>query len=367
MKDIRARSGDPGMPGVRSERGQLLPMFALALVALVLAAGVVVDGGYGYFQRRLTQNAADFAAMAATRIIGQKLTGRPAGAGTANNVKGAISKMLDANDAELVGARYVDEEGDLLANVMTASAIPERTFGVVIEARSSWRPFLLGVIDGGDWLVTASATAFTPGRSLGGGMIPIAIKDATYDGLVDCPLLDINECIHDNLTSGHLNIPGGFGWLKFGVNNGNKCDWGPSLGMTDGGCQSSKTFLDEEIGPPGDSHGCCTAVGLPGSSDRIGSLTGNEWGDIGFYSANQIPVWVPIFDYAAGNGANGYYHIVGFGAIILTDDNEHAKWLEGAGIADACAEGTEIPGHDYCTAPGGAFTIDVTGEVLLVR
>ena len=43
MKYIRARSGDPGMPGVRSERGQLLPMFALALVALVLAAGIVVD------------------------------------------------------------------------------------------------------------------------------------------------------------------------------------------------------------------------------------------------------------------------------------------------------------------------------------
>ena len=67
--------------------------------------------------------------------------------------------------------------------------------------------------------------------------------------------------------------------------------------------------------------------------------TGNEWGDLDFYSANQIPVWVPIFDYAAGNGANGYYHIVGFGAIILTGDNEHAKWLQGAGIAHACGRG----------------------------
>ena len=65
----------------RSERGQLIPMFALALVTLVLATGVVIDGGYGYVQRRLTQNAADFAAMAATRIIGQKLTGRPPGPG----------------------------------------------------------------------------------------------------------------------------------------------------------------------------------------------------------------------------------------------------------------------------------------------
>ena len=77
----------------RSERGQIIPMFALALVTLVLAAGVVVDGGYAYAQRRLTQNAADFAAMAATRIIGQKLTGRPVGSGTAANVKGAIAEI----------------------------------------------------------------------------------------------------------------------------------------------------------------------------------------------------------------------------------------------------------------------------------
>ena len=74
-----------------------------------------------------------------------------------------------------------------------------------------------------------------------------------------------------------------------------------------------------------------TAVGL-GGSDRIGSLTGNEWGDISFYVDNQIPVWVPIWDQAGGNGADGWYHIVGFGAILLTGDNEHAKWLEEAGF-----------------------------------
>src|SRR6187200_2933830 len=94
----------------RAQRGQIIPMFALALVTLVLAAGVVVDGGYAYAQRRLTQNAADFAAMAATRIIGQKLTGRPAGTGTAANVRKAIQTMLDANDAELVSARFVNED-----------------------------------------------------------------------------------------------------------------------------------------------------------------------------------------------------------------------------------------------------------------
>ena len=88
------------------------------------------------------------------------------------------------------------------------------------------------------------------------------------------------------------------------------------------------------------------------ASDRIGSLTGNEWGDLSFYTDNQIPVWVPIWDYAGGNGANGWYHIVGFGAIVFTGDNEHAKWLEGAAIESACKPGTEITGHPTAPSPG---------------
>ena len=351
----------------RTQRGQILPLFALALTAVVLGAAVVVDGGYGYAQRRATQNAADFAAMAGTRIVGQKLTGRPPGSGTAANVQASIQSVLDAHEADLVSAQYVDEAGLALGNVVGSSTIPNDAFGVVVNARSNWQPFLLGVIGVVDWEASAQATALTPGESLGGGVLPIGIQDDTYDDLVDCPVTDINACVDQNLTSGHLNIPGGFGWLKFGVNNGSKCDWGPSLGMIDGGCESSKVFLDEQVGPPGNSYGCCTAVNQPGSVDLIGSLTGNEWGDLEFYTENRIPVWVPIWDTAGGTGANGYYHIVGFGAIVLTGENEHAKWLEGAAISNACQSGTEIPGHAYCTAPGGSFTIDVTGEVRLVR
>jgi hypothetical protein len=355
-------------PIPRPERGQILPLFAFTLVALLLGVAVVVDGGYAYAQRRHTQNAADFAAMAGTRIVGQKLTGRPTGSGTSANVRAAIQKMLTAGGAELVSARFVNEHGQPLADVMTAGTIPALAFGVTVEARSQWRPFLIGIIGGGDWLVSAEATAFTPGRSLGGGVLPLGIQDTRYDSLVDCPLVDINSCIDQNLTSGKLYIPGGFAWLKFGIHGqGGKCDWSPSLGMIGGGCQASQTFLDEQIGPPGDSYGCCTSVGLAGNYDRIGSLTGNEWGDLSFHEDNQIPVWVPIWDHAGGTGSNAYYHIVGFGALIITGDNEHAKWLEGASISNACAEGTTIPGHDYCTTPGGAFTIDVTGEVRLVR
>ncbi len=344
-----------------SQRGQALTLFALALTAIVLGAAVVVDGGYAFAQRRQAQNAADFAAMAGTRIVGMHVTGQPPGVATAPNVEAAITTTLTANDSTLVDAQYVDATGASLGSVVGASVIPAGAFGVVVEARTTWKPFLLGVIGITDWEATSSATAMTPGSSLGGGVLPIGIQDTRFNSLVSCPLTQLDDCIDQNLTSGSLNIPGGFGWLKFGL--GPKCNWPASLGMESGGCETNKPFLDSQIGPPSNTFGCCTAVGLPGSEDKIGSLTGNEWGDLSYYVDNQVPVWVPVWDTAGGNGANGYYHIVGFGAILLTGDNEHAKWLEGAAIDVPCV----IPGEKYCSAPGGSFTVDVTGEVQLVR
>jgi hypothetical protein len=352
------------------QRGQAIALFGIALSALVLGAAVVVDGGYAFAQRRASQNAADFAALAGTRIVGIHLTGRPVGAGTAANVRQAIAATLDANGAELVDAQYVDETGEPMGSVTDALHIPHGAFGVVVSARTAWQPFLLGIIGITDWAAASSATAYTPGRSVGGGVMPLGIQDTVFDGHARCPMTDLDDCT-DHLTSGYLNIPGGFGWLKFGLQGqGGKCDWESSLGMEAGGCEASKTFLDSEMGPPTDSHGCCTAVGLPGSEDKIGSLTGNEWGDLSFYIDNQIPFWVPIWDHAGGTGSNAWYHVVGFGAIVITGDNEHAKWLEGAVIESSCnsvSGNYKVPGHQYCAAPDGSFTIDVTGTVRLVR
>ena len=49
----------------RDERGQVLVVFALALVAIVAMTGLVIDGGDTFVRRRDQQNVADQAAMAA--------------------------------------------------------------------------------------------------------------------------------------------------------------------------------------------------------------------------------------------------------------------------------------------------------------
>ena len=90
-----------------SQHGQALALFTLALTVIVLGVALVVDGGYAYAQRRVAQNAADFAALAGTRIVSIHLTGNPPGAGTAANVEGSVRSALAANDAVLVSAYAV--------------------------------------------------------------------------------------------------------------------------------------------------------------------------------------------------------------------------------------------------------------------
>jgi Flp pilus assembly protein TadG len=348
------------------EHGQILVLFVLSLVVMLLIAGLVVDGGYAYTQSRTTQNAADFAAMAGTRIIGEKLTGNAAN-GTPGNVTTAIQSALAANNATLATATYVDGSGASLGNVVGAASIPSSAVGVVVTAQSTWHPYFLGLVGMNNWTAVSTATAVTPGTSTGGGVLPIGLQSDTYDGLTKCAVDQLDSCVQQNLTSGALNIPGGFAWLKFGATG--KCA-GYGLGMsTTDGCDTSQTFLQSEVGPPPNSYGCCTAVGLPGSNDFIGSATGNKPADLSFYIQNEIPVWVPIWDTAGGTGANGYYHIVGFGAIIFTgEDTQHGKWLTGAAVSGVgCPGGSTVPGTTYCSAPGGAFTIGVTGAVHLVH
>ena len=264
-----------------SQRGQALVLFTLSVVVMLLMAGLVVDGGYAFSQRRLAQNAADFASMAGTRIVGEARTGQPDGAGTAGHVQEAITSVLAANQAELESAQYVNSVGAALGDVYGLGAIPSNAFGVVVNASTSWHPFFLGIVGISDWTASSTATSITPGESVGGEVLPVGVEDGAFQGLDPCPVDNLANCI-DNLTSGQLNVGGQFGWLAFGLDNGSggKCPWADppgSLGMVEGGCLVSQTFLNYEIGTNGgaNSYGCCTAVGQ-GGPDLIGGLTGNE-------------------------------------------------------------------------------------------
>src|SRR3954468_13561643 len=88
----------------RDERGQVLVIFALALVAIVAMTGLVLDGGSTFVHLRDQQNVADAAAMAAG--YGYSLDGLTPSATTAARTSAASNGYNHGTGGVLVDVSY---------------------------------------------------------------------------------------------------------------------------------------------------------------------------------------------------------------------------------------------------------------------
>jgi Putative Flp pilus-assembly TadE/G-like len=319
-------------------RGQMAILMAVVLSLIVFAVGLVIDGGNGLAQRRASQNASDFGAVAGARVIADYIAGDTTN-GTDANVEQAILSTVAANGGAIAlgapaGPRYVDANGAILGYV--GAGLPATAVGVAVNSNRDWKPFFLGLFGIDKWITSADATA-KGGWSLSGPppgtIFPVGIAENFFRSYPSCTSDQISTdpsdpCYPQHLTPGNLNVPGGFGWLKFG------CD-GYGLGQDPpanaGGCGNSKPFLQGEIDGL-NSYGCCSAISTPGL-DRIGSLPGNKVSaDCSYYITNKIHVTVPIWDIAGGTGSNAWYHIVGYAGFQLTScsggKNIEGVWRE---------------------------------------
>jgi hypothetical protein len=195
----------------------------------------------------------------------------------------------------------------------------------------------VGLPIGNTWTASAVATArggYRAGGPPAGNLLPIGVSKKTYDAGPICPLGTPDaQCTLIHLTSGNLNIPGGFGWLSFGCGTSHDDNGNPyGLGQNSSGCSTNKPFLVGEWGDlgatppvPPKSYGCCAEVGQPGSGDDIGSLPGNKASvddntpGVAYYIDNGLVGFVPIWDYAFGNGNPDHagYHIIGYAGFQL--------------------------------------------------
>lgn len=314
-------------------RGQILALFALSATVIVLAVGLVIDGGSALAQRRNSQNTSDFAALAGARIVAEWI-GQDTVNGTDANVAAAITTSLTASGADPIvfgapnGPIYVDAAGNSTGYVGTGAAgsvPPANTVGVKVGSKRTFRPYFLGIIGVNNWVASSTATArggYAAGGP-GGDVFPAGVSLAFFQTYPFCTgeVGSSADCTEQHLTPGNLNVPGGFGWLKFGAVG--KCA-GFGLGMsTTSGCDPNKPFLQDEIGPPPNSYGCCQAVtGGAAPADRIGSVPGNKASaDCTYYVNSKVVVTVPVWDYAGGTGDGAWYHIIGFAGFQLTGCN----------------------------------------------
>jgi Flp pilus assembly protein TadG len=181
--------------------GQILVLFTLALVVLLGFAGLALDGGSAFAQRRDQQTAADLAALAA-----------------ANDylINGSMSQAIDRGRAVAAANRYTHGAGTTTVDIAIDTSNGVR---VTAGVRADHRNTLVGVLGMPTWEVStvASALAGFPDTVHGASPFIFSADAFQTDGT---PLyqteMDFGETNGDVPTS---SID--FAWTNYGTGNVN--------------------------------------------------------------------------------------------------------------------------------------------------
>ena len=210
------------------ERGQLLVVFAISLVAVIGTVGLVIDGGGTFVQRRDQQNVADAAAMAA---------GYAYLAGT--NVTTAANAVAVANG-------YTDGSGGV---VITVTQTPS---DITVSVTKPHRNYFAGVLGFATWNVSTTATVQAGIPNGAYGAMPLIFNEDAYD---DPKSRNPNSPkAFDEPGSGPSDVPTGpskFNWTVFCEANGNPCNGDSSTvdDLISGGGYDKSIYLNDQIGP----------------------------------------------------------------------------------------------------------------------
>ena len=347
--------------GARTDpRGQVLVIVAAGLVSLVAVTGFVIDGGYAWGQQRMNQNAADAASEAGAVVLAEILTGLPRSDG---DVLTAVGGSTAANGVTKVGAWYTDILGSLIdaggavvgsraaAAAVGSGAIPPEAAGVEVATSKTFDTFLMAIIGFETLTTTADATAvagYVQSICRADGdcavlpvTIPLNVVTCNSSGDI-VPADPVQEWPYFNVPVTIplcKNNPGNVGWL----------DWTPTAGGV--------SELVTAIGPPGTND----TMTVPGwfYVTATGNINSAQVEDaLNWYTANGIPVLIPMFDSTCntepnppspgvgdvdrcppanvgGQGQNQWYHVDRFVSFLF--DVPKGAYVSGSDKA-ACEE-----------------------------
>lgn len=213
----------------RTSEGQIIVVFAGAIIALIIAVGLVVDVGLAWSKQRDTQNAADAAAKAGALILARRAAEGSTSPTTDQDVRNAVLGSAAANRVTLEAAVYTDWQGnDLRIGVgsIGAAAPPSSAAGVRAVARQVAGTFLIRVIGQNNWRIIQEATAVSgpttgcvdteEGCTVLPVAFPVNVFGCTNTGKSD-PIeppqgWDVGQQITLPLCGGN---PGSVGWLDW--------------------------------------------------------------------------------------------------------------------------------------------------------
>ena len=350
----------------------MLVLFTLALIAMLAAVAVVIDGGNAWAQERQTQNGTDAAAFAGATVLADDIvSGDRTDAEVLAAVNGAATEM-----AFTVGsATYTDIAGNdlgiVVGSVLGNGPPPTGARGVAVTGERQFDTLIAGLIGLSDLTAVTEAVAVSGEVAPPGiGLLPVTppINILTCDGQNRPDFeLPLTEWAPNTLYKIPLcqSGSGNVGWI----------DWTP----TGGGSSELASCIANPAGTPG----CTDPIAVP--SWQYVAQTGNTNsgpvesalrlydGDIVLLplfddTCNEQPVDLDPNDGettedcggGAGNGQNFWYHFIGVGALRLcapgiTDDfgnpcTDHGSYLQGNN-RDEC----EVGGNGATSCLVGQF------------
>jgi Flp pilus assembly protein TadG len=228
----------PGTTPRGRERGQILVIFALGIIAVIAMTGLVIDGGGTYVQRRGQQNVVDAASMA--------------GAYAYLNSNGDVNQAQAAAQQVAADNGYQNGTNGSVVTVSVTGTDPE-TASVVVTLTKPHRNYFSGIVGFTTWDVTTTATAGTGVPNGANGVMPIIFnKDAFDNNKGD----EQNPVTFDEPGTGTQDVPQPadppqFNWTDFCTANGNPCNGDSNTIdqiINDNGKKQTVT-LNMEIGP----------------------------------------------------------------------------------------------------------------------
>ena len=369
-------------------RGQVIVVLALAMVPLLIMAGLVVDGGYAFSQQRNAQNGVDAAAQAGAVVIVQNLPFRirnQTQPKTDQDVLNAVVASASANGITTTPtAEYTGITGELIG--VTVGSLgnqppPSTAYGVRAGGDVAVQTFFSAI--GGFTGFTASAKA----TAVAGAIDSIcAATDGSCQFIpVTFPSGALTTCTGNNSqsnttlpytfvaspsASNEMIIPlcstaaGNVGWLNIEPDNA-QCNGG---GTQDLACDIS-TPSQTQIQTPIWIHAVTGNTNSIQVQNALNQYTGPTVGtyEPGLDQVVQIPLYecidngvgqvgpnplcpanrTPPEPVVTGTGSQTYYRIVGIAAFIL----------DKAYIQSNNPECNQAPGSPFVGGNGGTGCI----------
>ena len=223
-------SARPAEPTLRPtpERGQLLVVFALALIAMVAMVGLIIDGGDTFLQRRDEQNVADAAAMAA---------------GYAD-----VNGLDPISAAQTVAAAngYVNGTDGAVVTVDVGDS------SITVNVSRPHRNYFAGVVGFTSWNVSTTASVLDGAPNAVIGAMPLIFNQKALDNpnnkMKDTPVT------FDEPGNGNQDVPqtdSSFNWTVFCTANGNPCNGNSNTvaNLINNDGSSTTIYADDLIGP----------------------------------------------------------------------------------------------------------------------